>query len=331
MPSSPPGETASAIQEAIRAKREPRNTLSADIEALEASLLADIEAFDLDAAERLARREQNTQSGAGMVDSSLVFPEIASHAAPRLAKPEAVAPEQVPAAELAPRQAPVSELAPSGGSLLDELRKQAEIRQRELHSAQTARTVTAEAIDLALKHLFFYLHDFVQQLNIVKPVIPRDYALVDQLQLRQLAWQEGFADYRTQSQAAGALIELVSLSFRLHSERMLVVERDGPLVDRFRAQLFDFGLPFNCKEFKNARRYVERAEFEIRCDLSGSARWRADFDKGMLILEMRNIERLGSFVMPVAPKLIDQVLLDDFGRLILGQPNRFRELARRPA
>ena len=58
MPTTPTGETASAIQEAIRAKRERKNTVSADIEALEASLLADIEAFDLDAAERLARREQ---------------------------------------------------------------------------------------------------------------------------------------------------------------------------------------------------------------------------------------------------------------------------------
>ncbi len=321
MPTTPTGETASAIQEAIRAKRERKSTVSADIEALEASLLADIEAFDLDAAERLARREQNAQSGAGMVDSSLVFPEIASQAAPRVSKPDAPAPQ--PEAK-----APV---ASAGGSLLDELRKQAEIRQRELHSAQTARTVSAEAIDSALKHLFFYLHDFVQQLNIVKPGIPRDYTLVDQLQLRQLGWQEGFADYRTQSQAAGALVELVSLSYRLSSERTLIVERDGPLVDRFRAQLFDFGLPFNCKEFKNARRYVERAEFEIRSEVSGSARWRADFDKGVLMLEMRNVERLGSFVMPVAPKLIDQALLDDFGRLILGQPNRFRELARRPA
>lgn len=323
MPTNPTGETASAIQEAIRAKRERKNTLSADIEALEASLLADIEAFDLDAAERIAIREHNTQSGAGMVDSSLVFPEIASQATPRAGKPEAPAAQQE---AKAPATAPAA-----SGSLLDELRKQAEVRQREMHSAQTARTASAEAIDLALKHLFFYLHDFVQQLNIVKPGIPRDYTLVDQLQLRQLGWQEGFADYRTQSQAAGALVELVSLSYRLSSERTLIVERDGPLVDRFRAQLFDFGLPFNCKEFKNARRYVERAEFEIRSELSGSARWRADFDKGVLMLEMRNVERLGSFVMPVAPKLIDQALLDDFGRLILGQPNRFRELARRPA
>ena len=321
MPTTPTGDAASAIQEAIRAKRERKSTVSADIEALEASLLADIVAFDLDAAERLAKREQNTRSGAGMLDRSLVFPEIASQAPPRISKPVAPAPQ--PEAK-----APV---AAAGSSLLDELRKQAEIRQRELHSAQTARTATAEAIDLALKNLFVYLHDLVQQLNIVKPGIPRDYTLVNQLQLRHLGWQEGFADYRTQSQAAGALVELVTLSYRLNGERTLIVERDGLLVDRFRAQLVDFGLPFNCKEFKNARHYVERAEFEIRSELSGSARWRADFDKGILMLEMRNVERLGSVVMSVAPKLIDQALLDDFGRLILGQPNRFRELARRPA
>ncbi len=320
MPSGPTSETASAIQDALRAKRERQTSLSADTEALDASLLADIEAFDLDAAERLAHREQNTQSGAGMMDSSLVFPDIAEQARVRDRLPAKTAEPATEASVAAPS---------AGGSLLDELRKQAETRQRELHSAQTARTATAEAIDQALKHLFFYLHDFVQQLNIVKPAIPRDYVLIDQLRLNQLTWQEGFADYRTQSQSAGALVERVSLSYRLNGERTLTIERDGPLVDRFRAHLFDIGLPFNCKEFKNARRYVERAEFEIRSELSVSARWRADFDKGVIMLEMRNVERLGSVVMPIVPTVIDQALLDDFGRLVLGQPNRFRELARR--
>ena len=324
MPLTPPDETASAIQEALRAKRERKTSVSADIEALEASLLADIEAFDLDAAERLAEREHAPRAGAGMVDSGLVFPELAKQATPRVSKPAA------PAAPAPARETEIRSM-PSGGSLLDELRKQAEIRQRELHSAATARTATAEAIDRGLKQLFDYLHDFVQQLNIVKPGIPREYALVDQLQLRQLSWQEGFADYRTQSQASGALIELVTLSYRLHGHRTLSVLREGPAVERFREQLFDCGLPFSCKEYKNARHYVERAEFEIRSDLSGSARWRADFDKGMLVLEMRNIERLGSVVMRVLPRQIDRALLDDFGRMVLGQPNHFRELARRPA
>ena len=42
-----------------------------------------------------------------------------------------------------------------------------------------------------------------------------------------------------------------------------------------------------------ARRFVERAEFEIQPQISVNARWKADFDKGVLMLETRNLERLG--------------------------------------
>src|SRR5574343_1476682 len=77
MDDSEKNQQISAISQAIRAKREHKgSSLREDIEALEASLLADIEAFDLDAAERRARREYLANSGAGMVDPTLVFPDI---------------------------------------------------------------------------------------------------------------------------------------------------------------------------------------------------------------------------------------------------------------
>lgn len=311
-------DTSSIIADAIRAKRDRKTTIVDDIASLEASLLADIEAFDLDAAERQARREQGTNTGAGMVDSSLVFPEIVPVAAPHLTT-----------ASQTSGNATLPEPPIEGGGLLGQLRQQAEIRQREMHSAIAERTSGNETIDQALKRVFFYLHDFVQQLNIVKPVIQRDYPLIEQYVVNQLSWLEGFSDYRTQSQSAGALVELVTFTYRLNGAGLPVIERDGPAVERFRALLFDFGLPFDCKEFKNQRSYVERAEFLIRSDISVSARWRADFANGLVILETRNLERLGSAVYTIRPQCIDLPLLEEFGRLAIGQPNRFRELANR--
>ena len=313
----------SAIAEAIRAKRERKSGTTQDIEELEASLIADIENFDLDAAERRAKREYLANSGAGMADPTLVFPEIAPIRAASFS-PEI----PVPARQNAP-VAPPPTPPEASTSLLDQLRQQAEVRQREIHSALAERSSANEAIDQALKHLFFYLHELVQQLNIVKPGIPRDYPLIEKYVLNHLEWQEGFADYRTQSQSAGALVELVTFSYHLKGLRSLCIERDGPSVERFRTTLFDFGLPFTCKEFKNERSYVERAEFDIRSDVSVSARWRADFSQGVIRLETRNLERLGSAVYTINPQFVDQALLDDFGRLVLGQPNRFRELAKR--
>ncbi|MBP5985858.1 MAG: hypothetical protein KA538_01585 [Azonexus sp.] len=314
----------SAIVEAIRAKRDRKDRTLKDIAELEASLLADIENFDLDAAERRARREYLANSGAGMADPMLVFPEIAparSAAAVQSGKPATTS--SIPVAPSSPDK-------PAGsGSLLDQLRQQAELRQRENNCALAERTSANEGIDQALKHVFFYLHELVQQLNIVKPAIPREFPLIEQSVLDHLVWHEGFADYRIQSQSAGALVELVSFSYRLKGSGSIHVERDGPSVERFRTTLFDFGLAFNCKEFKNERSYVERAEFEIASDVSVSARWRADFAKGLILLETRNLERLGSALYTLRPQAIDQALLEDFGRLVIGQTNRFRELSKR--
>lgn len=313
----------SIILEAIRAKRERRSVMAEDIAALEASLLADIENFDLDAAERQAQRDSALGSVGGASN-----PQRGIQNAART--PAEAAPPPTKSIPVEPRPMPIPEAKAADGSLLAQLRQQAEMRQREIHSELAERSSLNESIDQALKNLFFYLHDLVQQLNILKPGIPRDYPLVEHHVLNRLAWQEGFADYRTQTQSAGALVELVSFSYRLSGGNALTIERDGPAVERFRAMLFDFGLPFSCKEFKNERRYVERCEFEIRNDISVTARWRADFGKGLIILETRNLERLGGAFYTVQPRALDQALLEDFARLVLGQPNHFRELAKRP-
>ena len=151
----------SRILDAIRAKRERRSSLVGDIADLEASLLADIEAFDLNEAERLARREQMASPAPATVDAALAFPEIVPTGTVR---------------QLAPRD-PVNNAAGEAGdaarhifpgsSLLGQLRQQAAARQRELHAELAERSASNNALDEALKYLFFYLHDLVQQLNIV--------------------------------------------------------------------------------------------------------------------------------------------------------------------
>ena len=310
---------ASAIRDSILEKRERKPVDLADIEAFEASLLADIEAFDLDAAERLARREQMASGVTGMSSADLAFPEIVPVIPP--CQPSLVEVKNVPP--------PIAETQDDGVGLLGKLRHRAELQQREELSSQLQRSETNKIIDQSLKHVFFYLHDLVQQLNILKPGVPRAYSMPDGLTLSGFAWQEGFADYRTQAQSAGALVELVSFSTQLCSPACLVVERDGLGVERFRRTLFDFGLQFSCKEFKNERQHVERAEFQITNQLSVNARWRADFDRGLVVFEARNLERLGPTELTLRPGAIDYSLLEEFGRLALGQSNRFRELARR--
>ena len=317
----PPEKTdnVSPVLDAIRAKRERRKATDQDIADIEASLIADIESFDINEAERLASREQLASLGAGMVDATLAFPEIVPDGVTR---------------DLERRGADGGQPDPThvviGSNLLGQLRVQAEERRRELNSETAARSASNLALDQAMKYLFFYFHDLVQQLNVVKPAISRQYSAAGgDIVIGNLVWQEGFADYRTQSQAAGAMLELVTLSCQLASPTIVELERDGPAVDRLRNAIFDYGLQFECKEYRNQRRYLERAEFRIRGQIGVSARWKADFANGVIVLESRNLERFGTAQMVLQPTAIDQALLDEFGGLLLGHANQFRELARR--
>ncbi len=223
---------------------------------------------------------------------------------------------------------PASEFGARSG-LLDRLRQQAARCRNEQDREHAERTQTGELIDRKLKQMFFFLHDFVEQLNVVRPLVPRRYPLTDDDGLDGLVWQEGFADYRTLAQSAGALVELVSFTYRLATPQRVFVERQGAAVDRFRNQLFDFGLKFSCEEIRNRLQHVERASFDITGDIAVSARWRADFAQGQVVLETRNLERLGPARLTLQVDAVDQSLLDEFGSLVLGQPNRFRELAAR--
>lgn len=119
------------------------------------------------------------------------------------------------------------------------------------------------------------------------------------------------------------------MSYQLQAARGFSASREGAAIERFRTLLFDYGLQFECKEYKNERRYVERAEFEVPGQLSVNVRWRADFHRGRVVLETRNLERLGSASYSVVPQSMTESLFDEFGRLVLGEPNTFRELLRR--
>ena len=307
----------SAVLDAIRAKREKRGGGIRDIAEVEASLLADIESFDLNEAERVARGEQLANVG-GMADPTLSFPEIVPDGVSR---------------DIEHGNAPGKPADPGlfvhSSNLLGKLRHQAEERRRELDSERVVRSAANLAIDKTLKYVFFYFHDLVQQLNVVKPAIERKYTAAEDVAIGGLVWQEGFADYRTQPQSAGAMVELVSLSCQFASPVLIDVERDGPAVDRLRNSIFDYGLQFECKEYRNKRGYLERADFRIRGEIAISVRWRADFTNGAIVIEARNLERLGSTRMTLRPQAVDQKLLDQFGGLLLGLPNRFRELAGR--
>lgn len=277
------------------------------LDALEAALSADPACFD--AARLRAAAGRPAPVPTTLVSRDVRFPDVPS------------------AQSAPPAVAPTPPAASRGGGLLAELKQAvAEQKRVEAHSSREEERVR-EIIGQALRNVFDYLHDLVGQLNQLRPPIPRSYTLlVTGTLFDGLNWQEGFAGHRSQPHTNGDLLERVTLSYRLGGAGDTVIERTGSGIERLRQALFDFGFKAECAERRNARHEVAFATFTVRSEISVQVQWRADFARRQIILEMRNVERLGTVECALPAFALNAEFLDEFGRMVLGQPNRFREL-----
>lgn len=313
------------IANAIRAKREGRShkLIQDELDAMEASLLADLEKFDPEAIARQVNADEQKARLSSLVNNiDLAFPDIDANAATRKTQKAGGATDMAAGRPDQAQQLP-------GNGLLDQLRHQAEAIQHRQHVEHQQLSRIEAQMDSALRQVFSYLHELGQQLNVLKPPIPRSYFVASSQELQGLVWQQGFSDYRSLPESAGSLIEFVSFNYRLCGTQALEMERDGTVAESFRKFLFDRNLNVKTEEFRNERHYLEKARFTIAPEIKVNIRWEADARNGKLLVHTRNLERLGSACYQLAPNAVNQSLLDEFGRLILDQPQQFTRLANR--
>ena len=320
---TPASNIQSQIADAIRAKREgsSHKLIKDELEAMEALLLADLDSFDPAAVARQMDAETpRPRISQQRTSFDLNYPDINANAAGRPAATPA--PTASPSKTNAPQPTPAPPKI-AAPSLLDQLRQQAEATVHRQHTEDENLAKKQASLDIALRQVFSYLHELVQQLNVLKPAIPRRYHVAGSLELAGMVWQQGFADYRSRPESAGAQLESVSFNYQLRGGEGLVIERDGMVADNFRKFLFERNLNVVMEEFRNDRHYVEKARFTIAPEIKVNIRWEADARSGKLLVHTRNLERLGSATYQLAPETLNQSLLDEFGRLILDQPQHF--------
>lgn len=312
-------EIHSIISEAIRAKRgkSPSST-QVDLAALEASLVAEIEAFELrTAAPQSPASPTPSPIPAGEKKEAKLFPEIVADGAVRIPQPQGKPAPQPASASPAP-QAPKA-------SLLEQLRQQVQARQQDSSARQREVAALEKRMDAALRSIFSYCHELVQQLNVLHPPVDRPYAMLGSFEFSGLEWKEGFADYRTRPDSTEAVYESVSLNCLLSKPEQVRIEKDVLAADKFRKTLFDQGLVFTCEEVRNTRHMVEKTVFSISAEVRVNLRWLADPERGVLALETRNLERFGSLSYTISPDSVGPAMLDELARLLLGQGSRFRD------
>ena len=267
-------------------------------------LLQDVEAFsrNLDAEQARQRAEYEAREKA------------AAEAARAAAEARAAAASQTRAQAATPA-------AKSG--LIGMLRGQ---RQQKVESIQQSDEQSLESawiLDAKLRQVFSFLLELVREFNAVTPVYSGRLNLIFVGALPALTLKDGFCDYRTRKFDRKDVIDHVSLAYQMSAdvEHRASLNRDDARL--LRAHLERARIAFTECEQRDAQTGMPRVGFSIPCTVQASATVRADYDAGSALFQCQNVGLLGLARYRLAAAEINDDSIEEFGKLILGLPNRF--------
>ena len=208
--------------------------------------------------------------------------------------------------------------------LLDDLKRKAELLKTQQLSAEALREENVRLVEEKMSQAFQYLNELLKQLLVLKPVNGVAYSIPGIGDFKDLQFQDSFIDYRKKTINERSYYDYVTFYIRWGSPAKMVVDRDMPaLATKVREALFLNGIKFTEEEFKNAQHVVTKWRYNIESGIVTDVKVRADSDGGRLLVNAKNMMRLGmdDFAVPAAD--VNETLLEDFATTLLGQPGKF--------
>lgn len=216
---------------------------------------------------------------------------------------------------------------------LDELKKEAEtLKQQEALDTQAKLTTLGKnfmQLQAKLREIYAFLDDLVKQLNIIKPTVLRSYYIEGVGNFENLNQQDYFLNKRHKSIDDKDFIDQISLRLRCTTGDALTAEKESPAtIQALKEYLWAYNIKFETQEFKNERGFVERVIFKIPGEVVVNITINGDFEKSQIKIHTKNMERLSEYNFTYEIDEINETLLEQFSKFLLGSPNNFRQLGK---
>lgn len=207
---------------------------------------------------------------------------------------------------------------------LDELKSQADSLLKEKDAQHSRLTANAEMVDARMRQTFTYLNDLAKQLEIIKPPSTHTFELHGVGKFDALILKDFFADYRKRKFNDGEVLDNVTFQFRHYSPRIFTIKKDMPQqIDQCEDLFWRHNLKFQRDDVRSDDGKMRWTEFTVPVAVNADASITGDYDHARLIFKLKNFERFETATLAFYAPTFGESVLEDFGRMIVGQPNRF--------
>ena len=209
--------------------------------------------------------------------------------------------------------------------LLDDLKKQAELVKSQQLSRQSLLEENIRLVEAKMQQAFLYLNELLKQLAVLKPVNPTVYTIPGVGDMRNLGYADSFIDYRKKKIGDKDYFDTVLLYVRWASSETFTAERDMPAaIQKLNDVLWGSGIKFAEEKIKKPDGGFEKMKFSIPCKLTCDITITADHENARLLVKGKHFFRLGADELRIPAADIDEALLEEFAKMLIGQPSALR-------
>lgn len=272
------------------------------------TLLADIEAGAEDLDRRLAAAQSAERNQAAQAPNKPNAPRFSGTGT---ARPQAATPETKSATEASD--------GPFQSSLLAELEEEASSQKGDGLTSAERRRRHAERLHEALQRIFRFFDAVAKHINKLEPAIPRVYQFDGRTAFSGLRCHEAFSDSRRQDLSENSLLTQATFRLCLMAPEPVAISRRWDQLEELKRDMHVFHLRFAAGGGINDKVRQEIVQLRLDKEIPLQIKFQADYERDHIGMLSRNLEGFGISAFVIQPDQVNQQLLDDMGRFLLGR------------
>lgn len=208
--------------------------------------------------------------------------------------------------------------------LLDQLKQQADALRTQTSLKTSLREENVRVVDEAMHKTFHYLLELFKQLAVIAPTNPVAYTIPGVGEMKNLSYIDSHVDSRRKKFGDSEVYDYIPFWIRWGTSQTLTAERDMPAaISKLRDLLFAANVKFSEVEKRNEQRSLQKVVFNIPVAVQVDFDCKADHENRRLAFYGKNSIRLGMDDYAVPADDVNEAVLEELAKLLLGQPSEF--------
>ena len=210
---------------------------------------------------------------------------------------------------------------PNPPSMLDELRVQYEAKRQ---STQVHSDVEGfQQIDARLRKTFRWLERAVTYLDELKPAIDHRFDLGHGLVFEKPRFGHGSVSQHERRIVGFPVLDEINVYYEITASRSLALEVAPGNVAMAEKALDDAGLQYTSHRVEDAGGSVRKCAISVPPTIPAAVAFRADYQTGLVTVALVNVDRLDRVTLEFHSNAVEEPVLEDLVKLILGRDSAF--------